>query len=1069
MTILNTEESQRLEQSRTKEKHWKRWGPYVGERQWATVREDYSYNGDAWSDFPFEHSRLRAYRWGEDGLAGVSDNHQLICFTLGLWNENDNILKERLFGVTGPQGNHGEDVKELYYYLDNTPTHSYMKYLYKYPHKKFPYEAIVAENGRRSRKELEYEIMDTGVFDDNEYFDVVFEMAKDDKDPDELYFRVTAYNRGAAPAPLHVLPHITFRNTWAWGREDPEKQPIPQLLKENTDVTSVKVDHWKLGGRRMVFAPAPPVADNLPDVEPKLLFTDNETNTQRLYGQANKHPFVKDAFHDYVVDEMAGAVNPDNIGTKAAAWFAFDQNGGVPAGDYVTIRYKLSKMNGEPQEIDEEQFDQVFALREHEADNFYWNISPMPITEDLRMVQRQAFAGLLWTKQFYNYIQDQWVNGDPSTPKPPKNRAGGRNREWKHLYIDDVLSMPDKWEYPFFAAWDTAFHCIPLAMIDPEFAKKQLDLLTREWYMHPNGQIPAYEWNFGDVNPPVHAWAAFRIFKIERKMYGREDRDFLERVFQKLLLNFTWWVNQKDSEGNSVFEGGFLGLDNIGIFNRSEPLPTGGKLEQADATGWMAFFSLQMLNIALELSKERSVYEDIASKFFEHFLLIADAMTFKYDELSDSVDTGVIAPTGRSLWNEEDQFYYDAISWGQGSASTQLPVRSLVGLIPLYACLTLEPSMLEKLPSFKKRVEWFIANRSEVAARNIASMENRGVGERLLLALVDKDRLVAILEKMLDEDEFLSPYGIRSLSKYHDKHPYAYYNNGNTYDISYLPGESDSGLFGGNSNWRGPIWFPVNFLIVESLQRFFLYYGSDLKVECPKGSGEYLNLAQVAQEIEQRLIHLFIPNAEGKRACNGDDVTASVDPFFKDYIPFYEYFHGDTGRGLGASHQCGWTALVAKWIHDVGTSCRAPDTPRPPTSAKSIANFQEMNRDHLMQYVPKSGPFPGSLTRRKSGKSLINLTAQVLEMSEEEKGIYGNESQPSTPGKHLHTRLQADSQHNQQFDYFGHPLSRESTNVSFDSEVDGDDGGLLEMIRRNLQLHASRDAVVSSDELETHN
>lgn len=973
-------EDVRLRQNKARTHYWQKWGPYLAERQWATVREDYSPNGDAWSDFPFEHSKSRTYRWGEDGLAGISDTHQLICLSMALWNGEDEILKEKAYGLTNSQGNHGEDVKELYYYLDNTPTHSYMKYLYKYPQTKFPYKQLVEENAKRSRLEQEFEITDTDAFKDNRYFDVVFEMARDDEDTEELYFRITAYNRGPKAAPLYIMPHLVLRNTWAWGTEESRKSK-PKLTK--LDAHTVQVEHEKFGKRYFLFAPSPGFTEDLEDIEPNLLFTENETNTKLLYDQENKFDYVKDAFHDYIIDNKEEAVNPENVGTKSCALYAFTENGGVPAGDYVTLRYKLGKKQ---EEVDEYELDQVFSRRQDEADAFYWKISPFPISDELRQVQRQAFAGLLWTKQFYHFVHNYWSKGDPNTPKPPENRANGRNEDWKHLYIEDILSLPDKWEYPFFAAWDTAFHCIPLAMIDPEFAKKQIDLLTREWYMHPNGQIPAYEWNFSDVNPPVHAWSAYRIFKIERKMHGNEDLDFLETIFQKLLLNFTWWVNRKDHNGNNVFEGGFLGLDNIGVFNRSEQLPTGGNLEQADSTGWMAFFSLQMLNIALELAKTRPIYENIASKFFEHFILIADAMTFKG------------APEGsteaeKSLWDENDQFYYDAINFGD--KSLPLPVRSLVGLIPLYASLTLEPDLLDRFPSFRKRLNWFIENRKSVAERNIASMETRGVGERLLLALVDKDRLIAILEKMLDEDEFLSTYGIRSLSKYHKDHPFEMDVHGEKYVVEYLPGESDSGMFGGNSNWRGPIWFPVNFLLVEALQRFYLYYGPDLKVECPKGSGDYLNLAQCAQEIQHRLISLFVPDEDGKRACNGDCDLVNKDPLFKEYVPFYEYFDGETGRGLGASHQCGWTAVVAKWIHDNGVSFRLPKTPRSSSSRRSSVYLHNSepcgdDEEEFRKYLPKAGPFHGKLTRRKSGKSLFNLTVHALDLDDEEEKIQDN-------------------------------------------------------------------------------
>ncbi|CAI5758521.1 unnamed protein product [Candida verbasci] len=1047
------------EEERLKDIKYRQWGSYVGERQWATVREDYSADGDAWSSFPFEHSKSRTYRWGEDGLAGVSDRRQLVNLTMALWNEKDEILKEKLFGLTNSQGNHGEDVKEVYYYLDNTPSHSYMKYLYKYPQTKFPYKELVEENGRRSRLDKEYEITDTDLFKDNKYFDVVFEGAKADDNPYDLYFRITAYNRSNEVAPLHILPHLVLRNTWAWGTDEGELEEKPHIKKIN-DYT-MKITTKRFGTRYLSFAPSPGCNDNSPDVEPQLLFTGNETNTKKLYDQENKTKYVKDAFHDLVVDGKKEAVNPDNEGTKAAAWFIFNDQGGVPPGDYVTIRYKFTK---DDSDVDEYELDQIFNRRQSEADQFYWKVSPLPISDELRQVQRQAFAGLLWTKQFYHFVHNYWAAGDPNTIKPPVNRANGRNRHWKHLYIDDILSLPDKWEYPFFAAWDSAFHCIPFAMIDPWFAKNQIDLLLREWYLHPNGQIPAYEWNFDDVNPPVHAWAAYRIFKIERKMYGREDVDFLERVFQKLMLNFAWWVNRKDAEGNNVFEGGFLGLDNIGVFNRSEALPTGGSLEQADSTGWMAFFSLQMLNIALELAKTRPVYENIASKFFEHFIIIADAMTFRG---ADETDENAAK---NSLWDENDKFYYDAIRYGDHYTQS-LPVRSLVGLIPLYASLTLEPELLERFPSFRKRLNWFIEHKKSLAARNIASMEARGVGERLLLALVSKDRLVAILDKMLNEDEFLSPYGIRSLSKYHKDHPFSMNVHGEEFKVEYLPGESDSGMFGGNSNWRGPIWFPVNFLLVEALQRFYLYYGTDLKVECPKGSGDYLNLAQCAQEIQHRLIHLFLPDEEGNRACNGDNEIVNKDQYFKDYVPFYEYFDGDTGRGLGASHQCGWTAVVAKWIHDNGVTCRIPKTPRTPMKRRKSSVLvhdstnSSKNEDDIMKYFPKSGPISAKLTRRKSGKSLLNLTVNALDLNDEEedsacKAELSRDLQGLDHGANITDEiLKAEL----------HELNKTQSGASIDSNFEVSDD-LLEQVKNAFRKYKSRnddEGDVSGDEFET--
>ena len=909
------EEEKRLKQDRNREKYWKKWGPYVAERQWATVREDYSADGDAWSHFSYDHARSRAFRWGEDGIAGVSDTHGLQNIAFAFWNEKDDFLKERLFGLSNPQGNHGESIKEAHFHLDNTPTHceylnlvnwprlicgtAYMKYLYKLPQRKFPYEDLIKENAKRGREEREYNIVDTDAFKDDRYFDIFIETAKEADDEEELLFRVTAYNRGPEPAPLHIIPHMWFRNTWSWGHEHPNKKPSIRIVGPMT----AQSKHPKLGNRFFQLSPSPGTGPNAEDVPPKLIFTENDTNYQALYGQKNPQPYVKDAFHRWIVDEEKGAINPRCHGTKCAAWYAFDQGDGVPPGECAVVRFRLSRrFDGY---LNEELLDDIIEQRRAEADEFFWRISPLPMADDLRNIQRQALSGMMWTKQHYHFIWDQWANGDPKMPPPPPERKAVRNANWKHMFLDDILSMPDSWEYPFFAAWDTAFHCIPLAMIDPDFAKKQLDLLTREWYMHPNGQLPAYEWNFGDVNPPVHAWSVFRTFKIERKMYGRQDLDFLERVFQKLLLNFTWWVNRKDFDGKNVFEGGFLGLDNIGLFNRSEPLPTGGVLEQADSTGWMAFYCLSMLNIALELAKHRRIYEDIASKFFEHFILISDAMTYR------------AGPDEKSLWNEEDGFYYDAISWG-GPWSQQLPVRSLVGLIPLYAVLTLEPELINKFPSFKKRMDWFIENRHDVAERNIASMRKRGKDERLLLSLVSKDRLEKILKRMLDETEFFSDHGIRSLSRHHEEHPYSMEVNGQQFKVGYVPGDSDSGLFGGNSNWRGPIWLCVNFLLVESLLRFYMFYGQSLQIECPTGSGDYMHLGHVAEELQHRLQHLFTRDDEGRRAVNDGNDMLDFDPHWKDYLWFYEFFDGDSGRGLGATHQCGWSGLIAKMIHDTG-------------------------------------------------------------------------------------------------------------------------------------------------------
>ncbi|KAL9001383.1 MAG: hypothetical protein Q9169_000274 [Polycauliona sp. 2 TL-2023] len=897
------EEEQRLKEDRERSRYWKRWGSYLAERQWATVREDYSDDGDAWSHFTHDHARSRAFRWGEDGIAGVCDSHGLQNIAFSFWNEKDDFLKERLFGLSNPQGNHGESIKEAHFHLDNTPTHSYMKYLYKYPQSKFPYQDLITENAKRGRTDREYQLVDTGVFDDNRYWDIFIETAKEDED--ELLFRVTAWNRGPEPAPLHIVPHVWFRNTWSWNREEASKKPSIRQIAPLT----AQSKHWKLGDRFFQLSPSPAIGKSGLDVQPQLIFTENDTNYESLYGGRNPQPFVKDAFHRLIVGGESSAVNPHCSGTKSAAWFAFDEDEGVAPGDCAVVRFRLSKKH--EGYLDEEIFDDMIEQRRREADEFFRWISPLPMQEDTRNVQRQALAGMLWCKQYYHFVWDQWANGDPGMPPPPSQRKGIRNQGWKHMYLDDVLSMPDSWEYPFFAAWDTAFHALPLALMDPEFAKKQLDLLTREWYMHPNGQLPAYEWNFGDVNPPVHAWSVFRVFKTERKMYGRSDFDFLERVFQKLLMNFSWWTNRKDVDGNNVFEGGFLGLDNIvGLFNRSDPLPTGGQLEQADSTGWMAFYSLSMLNIALELAKHRRIYEDMASKFFEHFIMISDAMTYP------------AAGKEASLWNVQDGFYYDAISWG-GPWSKQLPVRSLVGLIPVYAVQTLEPELINKFPSFKRRLQWFIDNRNDVAERNMSSLKSRGKEDRLLLSLVNKDRLVQILKRMLDETEFLSEHGIRSLSKYHKDHPYSMVVNGQEFKVEYVPGDSDSGLFGGNSNWRGSS-DPE-----DSAAMAIMTYAAKVLF----GSGDYMHLGHVAEEIQHRLQHIFVRGDDGRRAVNDGHDMLDYDEHWKDYIWFYEFFDADTGRGLGASHQCGWTGLIAKMIHDTGLNCRLPQTPRTPTAA----------------------------------------------------------------------------------------------------------------------------------------
>jgi len=948
-----TAEEHRLYEDKIRHKYWKRWGPYLSERQWATVREDYSPNGDAWSYFPYEHGQSRAYRWGEDGIAGFSDTHALQCVSFAFWNEKDDFLKERLFGVTGPEGNHGEDVKEEYFYLDNTPTHSYMNYQYKYPQKQFPYAELRQVNGERSRHEREYELVDTGIFEENRYWDIFIETAKSSENPNDIVFKIVAYNRGPEPATLDILPHVFFRNTWSWN--DPDAGPKPFLHRWGRDPKVVKTFHHKLGQYYYQF-----------EGNPELLFTENNSNKKKLWGedQENESKYVKDAFHEYICEKKSGSVNPDGAGTKMAAHYHFED---VPAGESVTIRIRMSTERPQPGKPPHwEELEDRIDSRVEDADEFYYKVTPLPLEEELQNIQRQAFAGMLWNKQYFCFIWGPWALGDPhSAMPPPPERIKIRNEAWRHLHIDDVLSMPDKWEYPFFAAWDTAFHCIPLAMIDPEYAKKQLDLLCREWYMHPNGQVPAYEWNFSDVNPPVHAWATFRVFKIERRMYGKGDLLFLERVFQKLLLNFTWWVNQKDLNGHNVFEGGFLGMDNIGLFNRSEALPTGGVLEQADGTGWMAFYCLQMLSIALELSRTRIVYEDIASKFFEHFLLIADAMTYNSKStVVDDDDSG--------LWDEKDGFYYDKISFGYHS-HLRLPVRSLVGLIPLFATLSIESDALARFPKFAKRVEWFIRHRPEIASRNIASLRERGQNDRLLLALVNKDRLQRILSRMLDSNEFLSDYGIRSMSKHHKDHPYSMEVNGGTWVVDYEPGESTSGMFGGNSNWRGPIWFPTNFLLIESMQRLFLFYGKSFKTELPSGSGNYVNLARVAESLQHRLINLFLRDGNKRRPYNGANDLHDFDPHFDEGISFYEYFDPDSGRGLGSKHQNGWTGLVAKLIQDTGMSLNYPKSfsDNPKEAAKEF--FDDTWDSRPRTYRESHGH-----RRRKPTLSRSNSTHRII-------------------------------------------------------------------------------------------
>jgi len=872
-------EQLRLIAAARKEQYWRRWGPYLAERAWGTVREDYSAGGNAWEYFPFEHSHLRAYRWGEDGIAGICDNHQRLCFAIALWNERDPILKERLFGLSGDQGNHGEDVKECYYYLDSTPTHTYMKCLYKYPQAEFPYARLIDENRRRGRNDPEFELIDTGAFADDRYFDVFLEYAK--AEVNDILVRISITNRGPDAAPLHVLPHLWFRNQWSWGGTG-EKPLLSQASG-----SMIEIDEPELGGYQLTM-----------EGLPQLLFTENESNTKALWnwdGGLSANPYVKDAFHQRIIHGNEGAVNPALRGTKACAWYKFN----LAAGQTQTIRLRLT-LRTEPSRLIHD-IDGVFAERMAEADEFYSFANPT-LSDDGKRVQRQALAGLLWSKQYYHFVVADWLKGDHGQPKPPASRLDGRDSNWVHIYNEDVLTMPDKWEYPWYAAWDLAFHMIPLALVDPDNAKSQLKLFLREWYMHPNGQIPAYEWAFGDVNPPVHAWACWRVFQIDKKLTCKPDYGFLETVFHKLLMNFTWWVNRKDSEGNNIFEGGFLGLDNIGVFDRSRPLPGGGVIEQSDGTSWMAMYCLNMLRISQELAVNADpLYEDIANKFFEHFLYIAHAIN---------------GMGGHGLWHEEDGFFYDRLSLPD-ERTIPMRVRSMVGVIPLFAVDTMESGLIESLPGFEKRMNWFIANRPDLCL-NLAPLMRHGVEQRHLLSLLSRGRLVRVLEKLLDENEFLSPHGIRSVSKYHEAHPYTLQVDGNQYRVGYEPAESSTGLFGGNSNWRGPVWFPVNYLLIESLQRFHFYFGEEFKVEFPTGSGVQMHLGEVAAQLSRRLSRLFLRDDEGRRPVFGGTEKYQNDPNFRDYPLFYEYFHGDNGAGIGASHQTGWTALVAKLLQQSG-------------------------------------------------------------------------------------------------------------------------------------------------------
>ena len=902
----------RLAEDARRERNWKRWGPYLSERQWGTVREDYSPDGESWGYFTHEQARSRAYRWGEDGLLGITDRECRLCFAVALWNGRDPILKERLFGLTGPEGNHGEDVKECYFYLDATPTASFLRALYKYPQAEFPYERLRSENHRRGRGEPEFELLDTGAFDESRYFDVFAEYAK--AGPNDLLIQIRIANRGPEPAVLHVLPTLWFRNSWSWGcrHEGCEVKPRIQARPDGR----MQCDHATIE-RFFLEMDAPAPAD--------LLFTDNETNVARLFGAQNASSFVKDAFHEFVIHGRRDAVNPAGFGTKVAA----NHRLALQPGEERVLRLRLYAEAERPAKAFGKEFADVFEQRRREADEFYERLRATERVADAAdeihpedakakagsrpkrverdnltarsrepdAVVRQAYAGLLWSKQFYHYIVKDWLEGDPEQPAPPPGRRNGRNSDWRHLYSRDIISMPDKWEYPWFAAWDLAFHMIPMARVDPEFAKAQLNLLLREWYMHPNGQLPAYEWNFSDVNPPVHAWACWRVYKMTGRR-GSRDRTWLASVFQKLLVNFTWWVNRKDPCDRHLFSGGFLGLDNIGVFDRSKPLPGGGSLEQADGTAWMAFYCGTMLSIALELAEHDPAYEDIASKFFEHFVAIADAMN----------NLG-----GAGLWHEDDGFYYDQLMLDGHSVPVRL--RSMVGIIPLFAAEIIEERQMAKLPGFAKRTRWFLENRRDLAGQ-ISYLEYAGGHSHYLLAIPSRSRLERVLRYVLDETEFLSPHGVRSLSRIYRDRPYTLRTGGNEWTVDYAPGESDTALFGGNSNWRGPVWMPANYLLIEALQRYHHFYGDDFTIEFPTGSGTRLTLADVARELARRLVSLFLPNGDGRRPAFGMESRFVSDSHWQDLLWFHEYFHGDTGQGLGASHQTGWTALVARLIED---------------------------------------------------------------------------------------------------------------------------------------------------------
>jgi hypothetical protein len=889
---MNAEEM-RLVEARAQKIPWKKWGPYLSERQWGTVREDYSDSGDAWNYFPHDQARSRAYRWGEDGLAGLCDDHQRLCFALALWNGQDPILKERLFGLTNSEANHGEDVKEYYFYLDSTPTHSYMKYLYKYPQAAYPYSNLVETNRRRSRQDFEYELLDTGVFDQDRYFDVFVEYAK--ASPEDILIQITIHNRGPEAAEVHVLPTLWFRNQWSW--QSQTDRPQLRQVTGTPGMGVIQASDPVLGDRYFSCAGDMP-----------LLFTENETNTQRIFGVPNRSPYVKDSINSYIVHGQAEAVNPEHQGTKAAAHYHLTINPG--ASQVVRLRLSevapaaLAQSNGGTASPFGAQFEATLQARRQEADAFYASVIPTSLTADEANVMRQALAGMLWSKQFYHYDVDQWLEERGSDPFKSIRKAAPRNDRWYHMHNADVISMPDKWEYPWYAAWDLAFHIMPLTLVDEEFGKQQLDLMLQASYLHPNGQLPAYEWNFGDVNPPVHAWSTIFTYRLQQALHGQGDLDWLERCFQKLLLNFTWWVNRKDRSDNNIFEGGFLGLDNIGVFDRSAPLPTGGYLEQADGTAWMALFCQNMLEIAIELARHRPAYADMGVKFVEHFLWIASAM------MHAGADTG--------MWDEDDGFFYDVLRLPDGSAQ-RLKVRSMVGLLPLCAVTVFEGGMLERFPELRERLLRFLAARPELTAFIHDPLETGYAGRRLG-AILNETRLRRVLTTMLDEQEFLSPYGIRSLSRYHAEHPFLFRVGGQEYRVSYLPAESDTGMFGGNSNWRGPIWMPVNALIIRGLLQYYAYHGNDFTIECPTGSGRQMNLYQVAEEIYRRLDSIFLRDNHGRRPVYGGTRKFQEDPYWHDYLSFYEYFHGDNGAGLGASHQTGWTGVIARGMHLFATS-----------------------------------------------------------------------------------------------------------------------------------------------------